>query len=57
MQAKQRANYGAKSLVQQIVGSISKNIDKGVYRKNEKLLSINTYSKQHGVARDTIEKA
>jgi DNA-binding transcriptional regulator YhcF (GntR family) len=34
-----------------------KNIDKGVYRKNEKLLSINTYSKQHGVARDTIEKA
>jgi DNA-binding transcriptional regulator YhcF (GntR family) len=57
MQAKQRANYGVKSLVQQIVGSISKNIDKGVYRKNEKLLSINTYSKQHGVARDTIEKA
>ncbi|WPV01438.1 hypothetical protein SNE26_06600 [Mucilaginibacter sp. cycad4] len=57
MQTKQRANYGVKSLVQQIVGSISKNIDKGVYRKNEKLLSINTYSKQHGVARDTIEKA
>jgi DNA-binding transcriptional regulator YhcF (GntR family) len=57
MQTKQRANYGMKSLVQQIVGSISKNIDKGIYRKNEKLLSINSYSKQHGVARDTIEKA
>lgn len=46
-----------KSLVQQIAAAISKNIDKGIYRKNEKLLSINTYSKQHGVARDTIEKA
>lgn len=46
-----------KSLVKQIAASISKNIDKGIYRKNEKLLSINTYSKQHGVARDTIEKA
>jgi DNA-binding transcriptional regulator YhcF (GntR family) len=57
MDTKERANYGMKSLVQQIVGSISKDIDKGVYRKNEKLLSINTYSKRYGVARDTIEKA
>ncbi|WPU91517.1 GntR family transcriptional regulator [Mucilaginibacter sabulilitoris] len=57
MRTKQRANYGMKSLVQQIAAAISKNIDKGIYRKNEKLLSINTYSKQHGVARDTIEKA
>ncbi|MDN5284608.1 MAG: Regulatory protein gntR family [Mucilaginibacter sp.] len=58
METKEKTNYhGMKSLVQQIVDSISKDIDKGVYRKNEKLLSINTYSKQYGVARDTIEKA
>ena len=57
MAAKGRTNYGMKSLVQQITNSIKKDIDKGVFRKNEKLLSINIYSKQFGVARDTIEKA
>lgn len=57
MAAKGRTNYGMKSLVQQIANSIKKDIDKGVFRKNEKLLSINIYSKQFGVARDTIEKA
>jgi len=46
-----------RTLVQQIANSIKKDIDKGVYRKNEKLLSINIYSKKFGVARDTIEKA
>lgn len=55
-QNKDNNNY-ALSLVDQIVMSISKEIEKGAYIKNQKLLSINTYSKQYGVARDTIEKA
>lgn len=46
-----------RSLVQQIADTISKDIDRGVYHRNEKLLSINIYSKKYGVARDTIEKA
>src|ERR1700754_1560365 len=58
MLKKNRTDYpGMQTLVQQIANSIKKDIDKGVYRKNEKLLSINIYSKQFGVARDTIEKA
>jgi DNA-binding transcriptional regulator YhcF (GntR family) len=57
MGTKQINNYRVKSLVQQTANSIKKDIDKGVYRKNEQLLSINIYSKQYGVSRDTIEKA
>ncbi|MDR6942982.1 GntR family transcriptional regulator [Mucilaginibacter pocheonensis] len=54
----ERTNYDEmKSLVQQIANSIKKDIDKGIYRKNDRLLSINAYSKQYKVARDTIEKA
>jgi DNA-binding transcriptional regulator YhcF (GntR family) len=58
MLKKNRSDYpGMRTLVQQIANSIKKDIDKGVYRRNDKLLSINIYSKQFGVARDTIEKA
>ncbi|WP_183559653.1 GntR family transcriptional regulator [Mucilaginibacter sp. SP1R1] len=57
MATKKRANYGMKSLVEQVANSVKKDIDKGIYPKNEKLLSITIYSKQHGVARDTVEKA
>lgn len=44
-------------MVEQIANTITKDIEKGIYKKDERLLSINTYSQQHGVARDTIEKA
>ncbi|EHQ27444.1 GntR family transcriptional regulator [Mucilaginibacter gracilis] len=56
--AKAKINYNnTVPLVEQIVMTISRDIEKGVYKRNQQLLSINTYSRQYGVARDTIEKA
>ena len=53
-----KVNYsGGLSLVKQVANSISRDIEAGVFKRNQKLLSINTYSKKYGVARDTIEKA
>jgi DNA-binding GntR family transcriptional regulator len=48
---------GGLSLVKQVANSISRDIEAGVFKRNQKLLSINIYSKKYGVARDTIEKA
>jgi len=47
----------SQSLVHYTADVIRKKIDRGDYGRNEKLLSINTYSKQHSISRDTIEKA
>ena len=44
-------------LVEQIVRNISMEIDKGVYDTGFRLPSINDFSGQHVVARDTVEKA
>jgi DNA-binding transcriptional regulator YhcF (GntR family) len=43
--------------VQQIVRAIALDIDKGVLQKDDHLPTINVFSRQHNVARDTIEKA
>src|SRR6478672_10116598 len=45
------------TLLDQVANFIQKNIENGTYKKGEKLLSINAFSKQYGVSRDTIEKA
>ena len=44
-------------LVEQIVRNISMEIDKGAYGTGFRLLSINDFSDQYVVARDTVEKA
>lgn len=41
----------------QIATSVIMEIEKGALVKNDKLLSINEFSKQFGIARDTVEKA
>jgi DNA-binding transcriptional regulator YhcF (GntR family) len=43
--------------VKQIVNHIIRNIEKGMLKKDSKLPSINSFSSQYAVARDTIEKA
>jgi DNA-binding transcriptional regulator YhcF (GntR family) len=43
--------------VEQIVHSISNDIEKGTLKKNARLPSINEFSGKYNVARDTIEKA
>lgn len=45
------------TLVNKIADTISTNIDNGVYRHDEQLPSINIYSRNNSVARDTVEKA
>ncbi len=45
------------SKVKQIVAYITKDIEKGILKKDTKLPSINEFSEQYSVARDTIEKA
>jgi len=45
------------SKLQQIFNAFTMDIEKGVYQKNERLPSINDFSKQYNVARQTIEKA
>lgn len=45
------------SLVEQIRAAIIREIETGALKLNQKLWSINRYSKEFGVARDTIEKA
>lgn len=45
------------SLVQQIRAAITNEIETGALKKNQRLWSINSYSRQFKVARDTIEKA
>ena len=45
------------SKVQQIVKAVVRQIDKGGLRKDAQLPSINIFSGQYGVARDTVEKA
>ncbi|MEO7309258.1 MAG: GntR family transcriptional regulator [Chitinophagaceae bacterium] len=42
---------------QQIVDAIAQNIEKGILAKDTLLPSINSFSKNHNVARDTIDKA
>ncbi|CAN5528880.1 GntR family transcriptional regulator [soil metagenome] len=44
-------------LVQQITRAIAKDIDRGILLRDTRLPSINDFSKQYGVARDTIERA
>lgn len=43
--------------IQQVAESIKRDIDKGLFQQNEKLPSINDFSSEYKVARDTIEKA
>jgi DNA-binding transcriptional regulator YhcF (GntR family) len=45
------------SKVQQIVNLISDDIEKGILKRDRKLPSINQFSSENGVGRDTIEKA
>jgi DNA-binding transcriptional regulator YhcF (GntR family) len=45
------------SKIEQIVFAIKRDIEKGVLAKNSLLPSINVFSKEYKVARDTIEKA
>ncbi|UKT66014.1 winged helix-turn-helix domain-containing protein [Pedobacter mucosus] len=40
-----------------IADNIIQDIEKGLFKQNSKLSSINHYSKQTGVSRDTVEKA
>ncbi|MEO6232314.1 MAG: GntR family transcriptional regulator [Ferruginibacter sp.] len=44
-------------LVQQITRAIARDIDRGILLRDTRLPSINDFSKQYGVARDTIERA
>jgi DNA-binding transcriptional regulator YhcF (GntR family) len=48
---------GAQTKVQQIVYTIIMDIEKGVLEKNAQLPSINDFSRQYAVARDTVEKS
>lgn len=43
--------------VAQIVQAIVRDIEKGVLKKNDRLLSITGFSKKHKIARDTVERA
>ncbi|MEJ8844903.1 GntR family transcriptional regulator [Lacibacter sp. H375] len=43
--------------IQQVAESIRRDIEKGVLQRNEQLPSINEFSSEYKVARDTIEKA
>lgn len=45
------------SRVEQVAASIKRSIEKGVYKNNDVLPSINDFSAENNVARDTIEKA
>ncbi|MEO6549678.1 MAG: winged helix-turn-helix domain-containing protein, partial [Ferruginibacter sp.] len=45
------------SKVQHIVNAITSDIEKGILRKDTRLPSINEFSEEHGVSRDTIENA
>lgn len=45
------------TLVNKIADTISANIESGIYRADEQLPSINIYSRNNSVARDTVEKA
>lgn len=45
------------SKVQQIVNALVKDIETGALEKEERLPSINQFSKKNCVARDTVEKA
>lgn len=47
----------SRSVVNQLVQTLIDEIQKGVYKANERLLSINLASRKYGVARDTVEKA
>lgn len=49
-------NYSI-SKIEQIAQAIQRDIEKGILTKNESLPSINAFSKEYKVARDTIEKA
>lgn len=51
------SNNNRLSKVDQIVESMIWNMEMGKLVAGERLLSINDFSKQHGVARDTVEKA
>lgn len=55
---KPKVNYiGQKSKVEQIAQTIAMDIEKGVLERNAQLPSINEFSEENNVARDTIEKA
>lgn len=43
--------------VAQIVQGIVRDIEKGLLKKNDRLLSITDFSKKHKIARDTVERA
>ncbi|WP_407427842.1 transcriptional regulator [Arcticibacter sp.] len=43
--------------VTQIVQGIVRDIEKGLLKKNDRLLSITDFSKKHKIARDTVERA
>lgn len=45
------------TVIKQVTFKLINDIENGTYKKNDRLLSINNSSKQHGVARDTIERA
>jgi len=47
----------SRSVVNQLVQTLIDEIQKSVYKPNERLLSINLASRKYGVARDTVEKA
>ena len=47
----------AQTKVQQIVHTIIMDIEKGILAKNTQLPSINDFSRQYAVARDTVEKS
>jgi DNA-binding transcriptional regulator YhcF (GntR family) len=49
-------NYSI-SKIEQIAQAVQRDIEKGILTKNESLPSINAFSKEYKVARDTIEKA
>ena len=43
--------------IKQIVQALIRDIEKGILKKDERLPSITDFSKQHKIARDTVEKA
>jgi len=48
---------GVSNKAMEIARSIAKDIERGVYKKNDQLPSINQFSKSHNCARGTVERA
>lgn len=57
MQRFEFINDNTLSKVEQVAESIKRNIEKGLLQRNELLPTINEFSSEYKVARDTIEKA